>query len=97
MERRACVQQMLGAGVWSSHTIGEGRIEGAKCDGTGLSGACFFNITNQFGGDNLAGPYSFHTGSASHLNCDGSVTTISASVSAFVWAAQATYQGAEVF
>ena len=50
-----------------------------------------------YGGDNIAGPYSFHPGSALHLMCDGSVQVVGDSVSAYLWAAQATYQGAEVF
>jgi len=93
----ACLQQLFGAGVWASHTAGDSRVGGALCDGSALSGPCFFNVTNMYGGDNIAGPYSFHPGTALHLMCDGSVQGVGESVSAFVWAAQATYQGAEVF
>ena len=92
-----CTQKLLGANIWSSHTSGDSRVGGALCDGSALSGPCFFNVTNMYGGDNIAGPYSFHTGTALHLMCDGSVKGISESVSAFVWASQATYQGGEVF
>jgi prepilin-type N-terminal cleavage/methylation domain-containing protein/prepilin-type processing-associated H-X9-DG protein len=67
------------------------------CNNGSTGGACLINCSNVFysNGD-VAGPYSFHTGGAHTLMCDGSVRFVNQNMSTAVWAAQLTMRGGEV-
>ena len=93
-------------GIWSSAYQGSAYADGVPygtapgtidCNNAGTGGACLINCSNVFysNGD-VAGPYSFHTGVALTLMCDGSVQSTSQNISTAVWAAQLTMQGGEV-
>jgi prepilin-type processing-associated H-X9-DG protein len=59
-------------------------------DGTGRSGSCAINCNND------GETFSFHTGGANVLFCDGSVKFVNSNVNIVVWAALITAQGGEV-
>jgi prepilin-type processing-associated H-X9-DG protein len=59
-------------------------------DGSGRSGSCAINCNND------GETFSFHTGGANILFCDGSVKFVAANVNIVVWAALITAQGGEV-
>jgi len=59
-------------------------------DGTGRNGACAINCNND------GETFSFHTGGANTLFCDGSVRFVASNVNIVVWAALITAQGGEV-
>lgn len=64
---------------------------------TQFAGPCVINCTNAVDViSDIAGPYSFHTGIALTLNCDGSVAGVSENISTTLWAAGVTAQGGEV-
>lgn len=70
---------------------------GSVDNSTAMGGPCVINCTNAVDtvGD-VAGPYSFHSGVALTLMCDGSVQSTSENVYTPLWAAQITARGGEI-
>ncbi len=79
----AAAHAVASGGAWADPLNGENWIEGRRYDGTsrGNGGPCAINCSNAKG--NL---YSFHTGGAQVLLCDGSVLFISETLGATVLA-----------
>ena len=66
------------------------------CNNAGTGGPCLINCSNVvYANGDVGGPYSFHTGVALTLMCDGSVQSTNQNMSTAVWAAQVTMQGGE--
>jgi prepilin-type N-terminal cleavage/methylation domain-containing protein/prepilin-type processing-associated H-X9-DG protein len=79
-----------GLGGWADASSGHSSLYGSSADGTVPVGTTVVNASNDYG------LYSFHTGGANQLFCDGSVRFISAGVSPNVVVAQVTKAGGEV-
>ena len=93
----AQAQAISGGGAWADVFSGENWVAGRLYDGTdsGSSdggGPCAVNCSNFRG----AGLYSWHTGGAQILLCDGSVRFISENLSQTVLGALITSQSGEV-
>jgi len=73
-------QQVAGEGYWAAgyNTM---RHNGSSYDGITISGPCGINCTNQHIGDTSGGYYSFHSGGANVLMCDGAVKFITSNIS----------------
>jgi len=80
-----------GAG-WGDPLNGENWFTGSSSDGASSPGTCFVNCTNETG----RGMYSFHTGGANVLLCDGSVRFVAESTDPRVIVFMATRQKGEV-
>jgi len=63
-------------GTWNDPYLGAHYLRGSLFDGTGSSGTCAINCTNE----QTRGFYSFHTGMATALLADGSVRGISENI-----------------
>ena len=79
-------------GGWGDALNGEHWISGSLADGSGVSGPCGINCSNQRG----RGYYCFHTGGAHFLMADGRVILINKNVSAVTFAALITKNNKEV-
>jgi prepilin-type N-terminal cleavage/methylation domain-containing protein/prepilin-type processing-associated H-X9-DG protein len=90
----AFAQSLTGGGAWADPFNGELWVEGRLYDGTpgADGGPCAINCSNFRG----AGMYSWHTGGAQILLCDGSVRFISESVAQSILAALITRRKGEV-
>ena len=91
----AIAQSLTGGGAWADVFNGELWVEGRLYDGTnptGQGGPCAINCSNFRG----AGMYSWHTGGAQVLLCDGSSRFISENVAQSVLAALITRAKGEV-
>jgi prepilin-type N-terminal cleavage/methylation domain-containing protein len=80
-----------GAG-WGDALNGESWMAGSLFDGTGPTGPCVINCTNQ----TTRGLYSFHTAGANVLLGDGSVRLLTTSIAPGTFAALVTRAGGEV-
>jgi prepilin-type processing-associated H-X9-DG protein len=67
-------------GTWNDPYLGAHYLRGSLFDGTGSSGNCAINCTNE----QTRGFYSFHSGSVTVLLADGSVRSMSENVSNIV-------------
>jgi hypothetical protein len=98
------------AGVWSLFGTGSASVLGVpygdstqalpagSYGGFDFGGNCTVNCTNGVDeGYDVAGPYSFHTGSALACNADGSVVGVSESIDMTVFGARVTRSGGELF
>jgi prepilin-type N-terminal cleavage/methylation domain-containing protein/prepilin-type processing-associated H-X9-DG protein len=82
--------QVTGEGGWGDATSGGTIFYGSTPDGSFPTGPCGVNCSNQFG------MYSFHTGGANALMCDGSVQFKNNVTSVAVLAELMTARGSEV-
>ena len=94
-------QNVFGGGAWVDPGNGQWKLSGRAADGTGTIGPCVINCSNSRvkPGDPTqysAGFYSFHTGGAQVLMCDGSVRFISQNISNITMVALVSAQGGEV-
>ena len=94
-------QSLFGSGAWVDPFNGQWKLMGRLQDGTGIMGPCVINCSNSrsFNGDPeqySAGLYSFHTGGAQVLMCDGSVRFLNANISNVTMIALVSAQGGEV-
>jgi prepilin-type processing-associated H-X9-DG protein len=80
-----------GAG-WGDPLNGESWMAGSLFDGTGATGPCVVNCTNQ----TTRGIYAFHSGGANVLLGDGSVHLLGSSISPSTFAGLVTRAGGEV-
>jgi prepilin-type processing-associated H-X9-DG protein len=78
-----------GLGGWNDPSSGLSRLFGSSTDGTITPGNCVSNCSNDFG------LYSFHSGGANTLMCDGSVRFLRTSTSAKSVIASITRAGGE--
>lgn len=78
---RAYTQQQAGGGTWAD-SLNTMRHQGASFDGLTDSGPCGVNCNNSHQGTNSGSYYSFHSGGANVLMCDGGVRMIGESISA---------------
>ena len=93
----AQAQAISGGGAWADLFSGENWVGGRLYDGTDSGsadggGPCAVNCSNFRG----AGLYSWHTGGAQILLCDGSARFISENISQTVLGALITSQNGEV-
>jgi prepilin-type N-terminal cleavage/methylation domain-containing protein/prepilin-type processing-associated H-X9-DG protein len=79
-----------GEGGWADATSGGSLLYGSSADGTVTPGPCGINCSNDYG------LYSFHTGGANCVFCDGSVRFLSASMEVTALAYKVTRAGGEV-
>jgi prepilin-type N-terminal cleavage/methylation domain-containing protein/prepilin-type processing-associated H-X9-DG protein len=79
-----------GVGGWADPTSGGSLLYGSSGDGTVTPGPCGINCSNDFG------LYSFHTGGANCVFCDGSVRFLGASIDITALAYKVTRAGGEV-
>lgn len=96
-------QYVMGGGAWADPYNGVWSLNGRNRDGTGTTGPCAINCSNSrsaLGGADpdhfSAGLYSFHTGGANVLMCDGSVRFLSANISNATMIGLVTRAGGEV-
>ena len=96
-------QSVMGGGAWADPYNGVWSLNGRNYDGSGTTGLCTINCSNSRsalgGGDPnhfSAGLYSFHTGGAHVLLCDGSVRFLSANISAITMIGLVTRQNGEI-
>ena len=96
-------QAVVGGGAWADPYNGVWSLNGRNYDGSGTTGPCTINCSNSRsalgGGDPnhfSAGLYSFHTGGAHVLLCDGSVRFLSSNISAITMIGLVTRQNGEV-
>lgn len=92
---------LVGGGAWVDPNNGQWKLSGRLYDGTGQIGDCTINCSNarvraadltQY----TAGLYSFHTGGAHVLLCDGSVRFLSQNISNITMISLVTSQQGEV-
>jgi prepilin-type N-terminal cleavage/methylation domain-containing protein/prepilin-type processing-associated H-X9-DG protein len=90
----AQAQAMAGGGGWADWNKGDTWIEGRPYDGSAApdGGACAVNCSNA----RTAGLYSWHTGGAHILLCDGSVRFVSENIAALTLASLITSQRGEI-
>jgi prepilin-type N-terminal cleavage/methylation domain-containing protein/prepilin-type processing-associated H-X9-DG protein len=79
-----------GEGGWADPTSGGSLLYGSSGDGTVSPGICGINCSNDFG------LYSFHTGGANCVFCDGSVRFLSSGIDITALAYKVTRAGGEV-
>jgi prepilin-type N-terminal cleavage/methylation domain-containing protein/prepilin-type processing-associated H-X9-DG protein len=79
-----------GEGGWADPTSGASMLYGSSTDGTVTPGLCGINCSNDYG------LYSFHTGGANCVFCDGSVRFLSSGMSITALAYKVTCAGDEV-
>jgi prepilin-type N-terminal cleavage/methylation domain-containing protein/prepilin-type processing-associated H-X9-DG protein len=79
-----------GEGGWADPTSGGSLLYGSSGDGTVTPGICGINCSNDFG------LYSFHTGGANCVFCDGSVRFLNTSMDVTALAYKVTRAGGEV-
>lgn len=95
-----CISVALGGAGWANLMPGAVTAVGVPYTGSlaGVTeGPCFFNCANYVTHElNVAGAFSFHTGTALHLMADGSVQNKSENIGARVWASQVTRANGEV-
>jgi prepilin-type N-terminal cleavage/methylation domain-containing protein/prepilin-type processing-associated H-X9-DG protein len=96
-------QAVVGGGAWADPYNGVWSLNGRNYDGSGTTGPCSINCSNSRsalgGGDPnhfSAGLYSFHTGGAHVLLCDGSVRFLNANISAIIMIGLVTRQNGEI-
>jgi prepilin-type N-terminal cleavage/methylation domain-containing protein/prepilin-type processing-associated H-X9-DG protein len=105
----AGLQSIVGGGAWVDPYNGVWSLNGRNADGTGAQGPCTINCSNArtstgalaiagyYDVDHFsAGLYSFHTGGAHVLLCDGSVRFISANVSNIAMVGLVSRAGGEI-
>jgi prepilin-type N-terminal cleavage/methylation domain-containing protein/prepilin-type processing-associated H-X9-DG protein len=78
-----------GLGGWADPSSGLSKLYGSSADGTVTPGNCVVNCSNDYG------LYSFHTGGANVVLCDGSVRFLKASAAAPTVVALITRSGGE--
>jgi prepilin-type processing-associated H-X9-DG protein len=95
-------QFVCGGGAWADGTSGIWDLSGRNPDGTGVIGPCTINCSNSrsaLGGGNpllnSAGLYSFHTGGAHVLFCDGSVRFLNSNINVITMIGLITRQNGE--
>jgi hypothetical protein len=97
----AIAASMLGGGAWADPFNGSWEVSGRLYDGTGGEGPCAINCSNArvrtptSAYRNAAGLYSFHPGGAQTLLGDGSVSFLSETTAAAVFAAMISRAGGE--
>ena len=79
-------------GGWGDPLNGECWFGGSQFDGTGSTGPCVVNCTNDRG----RGVYSFHTGGANAVFADGTVHFLKATIDVRILAGLITRAGGEV-
>ncbi len=79
-------------GTWNDPYIGAHYLKGSLYDGTGTSGNCPINCTNE----QSRGFYSFHSGGATALMADGAVRFISENISATTIGRLISFAGGQV-
>lgn len=79
-------------GTWNDPFLGAHYLRGSLYDGTGSSGPCPINCTNE----QTRGFYSFHTGGVTALLADGSVRFVSENISAQVIGRLISFAGGQV-
>jgi hypothetical protein len=79
-------------GTWNDPYLGAHYLRGSLFDGTGSSGTCAINCTNE----QTRGFYSFHVGSATALLADGSVRSISENISNATMGRLISFAGGQV-
>ena len=94
-------QSVFGGGAWADPANGQWKLSGRAADGTGTVGPCVMNCSNarvKYGDPTQysAGLYSFHTGGAQVLLCDGSVRFLSQNIDNRTMIALVSAQGGEV-
>ena len=94
-------QAALGAGAWVDPGNGQWKLSGRNFDGTGDRGLCTINCSNahyRYGSatEYSAGLYSWHTGGAQILLCDGSVRFLSQNISGITMVGLVSAQRGEV-
>lgn len=96
-------QAFFGGGAWVDPFNGQWKLTGRLQNGTGTVGPCVINCSNSRsaigGGDPeqySAGLYSFHTGGAQIMMCDGSVRFLSANISNVTMISLVSRNGGEV-
>ncbi|MBS0262924.1 MAG: DUF1559 domain-containing protein [Planctomycetes bacterium] len=94
-------QSVFGGGAWVDPGNGQWKLSGRAADGTGILGPCVINCSNarvrfQDPTQYSAGLYSFHSGGAQVLLCDGSVRLLSENMSATTLVALVSARGGEV-
>ena len=95
-------QSIWGGGAWVDPSNGQWSMTGRLYGGSGSIGPCTVNCSNarSYSGNSdpehwSAGLFSFHTGGAQVLLCDGSVRFLSANISDVIMIGLVTRQGGE--
>ncbi len=96
-------QSYFGGGAWADPSNGQWSLTGRLYDGAGAIGPCTINCSNARSNNGnydpehwSAGLYSFHSGGAQVLLCDGSVHFISENISNITMISLVTRQGGEI-
>ncbi|WP_397569205.1 DUF1559 domain-containing protein [Schlesneria sp. T3-172] len=94
-------QASFGAGAWVDPFNGQWKLSGRNYDGSGDRGLCTINCSNahfRSGSptEYSAGLYSWHTGGAQILLCDGSVRFLSQNISGITMVGLVSARGGEI-